>query len=193
METNTLFIKNMVCPRCITAVAAVLKQHGLKVEEVSLGEARVEQPLPPLHLLDEDLQKIGFELIYEKEKQLAEQIKGILIDYLQHLQTAYQPITTSAFLVQKTGQNYQYLSKLFSKFENLTIEKYFIRLRIERVKELLSYRQLTLSEIAWELKYSSVQHLSNQFKKVTGSSVSTYKSGPKPGRIPLNNLSSPST
>jgi AraC family transcriptional regulator len=179
----------MVCPRCISAVTEVLNQHGATVEEVVLGEARVKLPLPDLRQVDEDLQKIGFELIYDKEKQLAEQIKAILIDYLQHLKTEYKPITTSAYLAEKTGQNYQYLSKLFSKYENLTIEKYYIRLKIERVKELLSYNELTLSEIAWELKYSSVQHLSNQFKKVTGVSVSDYKSSPASGRTPLNELS----
>lgn len=188
METISLHIKNMVCPRCISAVTEVLTREGAQVEEVVLGEARIRPPQPNLQRLDQALHQIGFELIYDKEKQTVEQIKAILIDYLQHLKTAYQPITTSAFLAEKTGLNYPYLSKLFSKYEGLTIEKYFIRLKIERVKELLSYNEMTLSEIAWELKYSSVQHLSNQFRKVTGLSVSDYKSSHEVSRIPLNEL-----
>jgi AraC family transcriptional regulator len=188
MPTVTLHIKNMVCPRCISAVTEVLTQQGAFVEQVDLGEATIRVPHPSLEQVDAALQKIGFALIHDKEKQVVEQVKAILIDYLQHLKTEYQPITTSAFLSEKTGLNYQFLSKLFSKYEHLTIEKYFIRLKIERVKELLSYHELTLSEIAWELKYSSVQHLSNQFKKVTGISVSDYKSSPEATRIPLNEL-----
>lgn len=189
MATVSLHIKNMVCPRCISSVTETLSREGAVVEEVSLGEARIQAPHPDLQKLDEALQESGFALIYDKERQTVEQIKAILIDYIQHLKTEYQPITTSAFLAEKTGQNYPYLSKVFSKYEHLTIEKYFIRLKIERVKELLSYNELTLSEIAWELKYSSVQHLSNQFRKVTGISVSDYKANPLPDRNPLNELS----
>ena len=188
METISLHIKNMVCPRCISAVTEVLAQQGVEVEEVILGEARIRPPRPDLQHLDQALHQIGFELIYDKEQQIVEQVKALLIDYLQHLKTEYQPINTSAFLSAKTDLSYPYLSKLFSRYENLTIEKYFIRLKIERVKELLSYNELTLSQIAWELKYSSVQHLSNQFKKVTGVSVSEYKSSSEGSRIPLNEL-----
>lgn len=188
VETITLHIKNMVCPRCISAVTEVLTKQGVEVEEVTLGEARIQPPQPDLPRLDQALHQIGFELIYDKEQQIVQQVKALLIDYVDLLKTELQPVNTSVFLAEKTGLSYPYLSKLFSRFENLTIEKYFIRLKIERVKELLSYNELTLSQIAWELKYSSVQHLSNQFKKVTGMSVSDYKSSPEGSRIPLNEL-----
>jgi AraC family transcriptional regulator len=178
----------MVCPRCISAVTEVLRQQGVEVDEVTLGEARIRPPQPDLDRLDQALHQIGFELLYDKEQQVVEQVKALLIEYVDALKNEHQPLNTSVFLAEKTGLSYPYLSKLFSRYENLTIEKYLIRLKIERVKELLSYNELTLSEIAWELKYSSVQHLSNQFKKVTGVSVSEYKSSPEVTRTPLNEL-----
>lgn len=190
MENANLHIKNMVCPRCISTVTRVLTQVGLPVEKVILGEAQLAVPAANVDFdyLNQALQQEGFELIYDREKQLSEKIKNLLIDYLGHFQTEYEPITTSAFLSEKLNMPYQQLSKIFSRQENTTVEKYFIRLKIEKVKELLSYNQLTLSEIAYELKYSSLQHLSNQFKKVTGLSVSEYKNGSPAPRTPLDSI-----
>ena len=190
MENAHLHIKNMVCPRCISTVTRVLTEAGLPVAEVTLGEARLSATEANLDFdaLNLTLQQEGFELIYDREKQLSEKIKNLLIDYLEHFQRDYEPVTTSAFLADKLNLPYQQLSKVFSKQEGTTIEKYFIRLKIEKVKELLSYNQLTLSEIAYQLKYSSVQHLSNQFKKVTGLSVSDYKNGAPASRTPLDSL-----
>lgn len=185
MENTTLHIKNMVCPRCISTVTRVLQQHGLQVNEVQLGQAAVTGT-PDLPVLDAALQQEGFTLLQDRDRQLVEKIKTVLIDYLQHFETAYQPVTTSVYLSEKLGADYQYLSKVFSRLEPLTIEKYFILLKIERVKELVSYGQLTLSEIAHQLQYSSVQHLSNQFKKITGQSVSEYKNDSQPSRTPLD-------
>jgi AraC family transcriptional regulator len=187
VEKTLLHIKNMVCPRCISTVTRVLQESGLNVEEVKLGEARI-QGTPDYERLHAALKKEGFEVIYDREKQLSESIKNILIDYLEHYQTQYEPVTTSVFLAEKLNLPYQHLSKIFSRQENITIEKYFIKLKIEKVKELLSYNQLTLSEIAYQLKYSSVQHLSNQFKKVAGISVSDYKQHPAPTRTSLDAL-----
>ena len=179
----------MVCPRCISTVKRVLTEAGLQVEEVKLGEALIQTPvLPDLDVLNSVLEQEGFELIYDREKQLSEKIKTFLIDYLEHYQTQYEPITTSAYLAERLSTPYQHLSKVFSRQENTTIEKFFIKLKIEKVKELLSYNQLTLSEIAFRLKYSSVQHLSNQFKKVTGQSVSEYKQAETRGRTSLDAL-----
>jgi AraC-like DNA-binding protein len=175
----------MVCPRCISTVTRVLQDQGLIVNQVQLGQAEVTGT-PDLPALDAALQQEGFALLHNRDRQLVEKIKTTLIDYLQHFQTAYQPVTTSVYLAEKLDQDYQYLSKVFSRLEHITIEKYFILLKIERVKELLSYGQLTLSEIAYQLQYSSVQHLSNQFKKVTGQSVSEYKNAHQPNRTPLD-------
>ena len=189
METTPLHIKNMVCPRCISTVKRVLTEAGLQVKEVKLGEAFIQtQDSPDLEALNIALEQEGFELIYDREKQLSERIKILLIDYLDHYQTQYEPVTTSAFLSDKLHIPYQQLSKVFSRQENTTIEKFFIKLKIEKVKELLSYHQHTLSEIAFRLKYSSVQHLSNQFKKVTGQSVSEYKQADAPSRTSLDAL-----
>ena len=189
MEKTPLYIKNMVCPRCISTVKQILTDAGLQVEEVKLGEALIQtQDLPDLEALNAALEQEGFALIYDREKQLSEKIKTLLIDYLEHYQSQYEPITTSSFLSEKINIPYQQLSKVFSRQENTTIEKFFIKLKIEKVKELLSYHQLTLSEIAFRLKYSSVQHLSNQFKKVTGQSVSEYKLTAAPDRTSLDAL-----
>ncbi|ALI99464.1 AraC family transcriptional regulator [Rufibacter tibetensis] len=184
-----LHIKNMVCPRCIATVTEVLTQQGLKVQEVKLGEAVVTGPeevnAPALSLA---LQAHGFELLQEKEEQLTDLIKTTLLEYQRHLEEEYQPITTSVYLAEKLGMSYQHLSKVFSQHTDTTIEKYLIRLKIERVKELISYGELTLSEIAHRLQYSSVQHLSNQFKKVTGVSVTDFKKDPTVERFPLDKL-----
>lgn len=189
MTTTVLHIKNMVCPRCISTVTRVLQEAGLQVGEVKLGEARIQaEPAPDYEQLNAALEKEGFEVIYDREKQLSESIKNTLIDYLEHYQTQYEPVTTSVFLSEKLHLPYQQLSKIFSRREGITIEKYFIKLKIEKVKELLSYNQLTLSEIAYQLKYSSVQHLSNQFRKVTSISVSDYKQQQAAPRTSLDAL-----
>jgi AraC family transcriptional regulator len=185
VETTTLHIKNMVCPRCISTVTRVLQEQGLQVNDVQLGYAEVAGH-PDAAKIDAALQPEGFTLLLDRDKQLVEKIKNTLIDYLQHFETAYQPVTTSVYLSEKLDTDYSYLSKVFSRLEPTTIEKYFILLKIERVKELLSYGQLTLSEIAHQLQYSSVQHLSNQFKKITGQSVSEYKNTIQPTRTPLD-------
>ncbi|WP_207432946.1 AraC family transcriptional regulator [Sabulibacter ruber] len=183
-----LHIKNMVCPRCIATVTDVLQQQGLDVKEVKLGEAFVSGEQVDRHQLNAALQVHGFELLQEKDEQLTDQIKTTLLEYLRHSEKEYQPITTSVYLAEKLGMSYQHLSKVFSQHTNTTIEKYLIRLKIERVKELISYGELTLSEIAYRLRYSSVQHLSNQFKKVTGISVTDYKKDPQVERLPLDDL-----
>ncbi|MBC3541883.1 helix-turn-helix domain-containing protein [Rufibacter sediminis] len=184
-----IYIKNMVCPRCIATVTEVLTQQGLTVQEVKLGEAVVTSPgEPDAQALSTALQAHGFELLQQKDEQLTDLIKTTLLEYQRHLEAEYQPITTSVYLAEKLGLSYQHLSKVFSQHTDTTIEKYLIRLKIERVKELISYGELTLSEIAFKLQYSSVQHLSNQFKKVTGISVTDYKKNPTVDRQPLDKL-----
>ncbi|GGK60663.1 AraC family transcriptional regulator [Rufibacter glacialis] len=184
-----IYIKNMVCPRCIATVTEVLSQQGLAVQEVKLGEAVVDTPeeFDPT-ALSAALQVHGFELLQEKDEQLTDLIKTTLLEYQRQLEEAYQPITTSVYLAEKLGLSYQHLSKVFSQQTGTTLEKYLIRLKIERVKELISYGELTLSEIAHRLQYSSVQHLSNQFKKVTGVSVTDFKKDPSIARLPLDKL-----
>ncbi|GAA4377391.1 AraC family transcriptional regulator [Hymenobacter koreensis] len=185
--TTELHIKNMVCPRCISTVQRVLTEAGYTPTAVTLGHAQLDEHTPaeperirPL------LEAEGFELLQTRDEQLVDQLKTALAEYLDHLRTARIPLTASAFLSEKFDSSYAHLSKLFSRVVGLTIEKYLIRLKIERVKELLSYGELTLADIADELRYSSSQHLSNQFRQVTGQTVTEYKAQPQ--RTSLDNL-----
>lgn len=191
MNSRTLYIKNMVCPRCVETVREVLNGLGLAVRSVELGRAEITVPgrWPGEEVVEQALGQHGFELLRGKEEQLVERIKTTLIDYCRELEDQGPPVKSSVFLSEKLHHSYSHLSKLFSQIEGMTIEKYLILLKIERVKELLSYDELTLSEIAFRLKYSSVQHLSNQFKKVTGMTVSEYKQQPYTHRHFLDTLS----
>ncbi|AWM33670.1 helix-turn-helix domain-containing protein [Hymenobacter nivis] len=189
MSTNLLYIKNMVCPRCVEAVHNLLERAGYKTKAVTLGTAELDATTPvdpetvaPL------LEAAGFELLRGRAEQLTEQIKALLADYLEHLRTARSPLTTSAFLTERLAATYSHLSKVFSRTAHLTIEKYLIRLKIEHVKELLSYGELTLNQIADQMRYSSGQHLSNQFRQVTGHSVSEFRRQSLPARLSLDAL-----
>lgn len=184
-----LHIKNMVCPRCITVVKNTLEDIGLEVLEIELGMAHVvtDEELP-VETITERLKEHGFELIHKKDQQLIEKIKKTLIQYVQELEESEQSPKLSGYLSDQLHQNYSSLSSLFSENEEITIEKYVIHLKIERVKELLSYGEMTLSEIAYQLNYSSVAYLSNQFKKVTGMSVTDYKKARDSFRKPLDGV-----
>ncbi|MCW9713220.1 AraC family transcriptional regulator [Aliifodinibius salicampi] len=168
----------MVCDRCISTVRRLLNDLGYEVNSVRLGEAVIsETPAEDeLHDNADKLRQDGFELIHKNQSALTEDVKSNLIGYLKRIENEVDPPKLSAFLSDKLHRNYSYLSNRFSKLEGTTIEQYMIRLKIERVKELLTYQEMTLSEIAWKLNYSSVQYLSNQFKKVTGQTVSDFRS-----------------
>ncbi len=169
-------IDNMVCPRCIDAVESIFREMKLPASHVELGKVELENRLneDEIEELRARLAKNGFELIFDRETELVNMVKSTMILYLNYLETNQNPLKPSAFVTENTNYNYSYLSKVFSDQQNRTIESYLIELKIERVKELLSFNTYTLSEIAWKLKYSSVQYLSNQFKKVTGQTVSQY-------------------
>lgn len=171
-----LFIKNMVCNRCKMVVSSQLNKLGIDPLTVELGEVTLEQELTPEQKLKVEavLSEVGFELIDDKKSKLIERIKTLIIELVQH-QNNDLKINLSDYLGQKLGQDYNYISGLFSEVEGTTIEKYFIAQKIEKVKELLVYGELTTSEIAHKLNYSSVAYLSNQFKKVTGLSPSHFK------------------
>lgn len=188
-SNKVLHIKNMVCPRCVTAVRQTLEELGLSVQDVELGKAVIEKgPRVSTQKIDKALQKHGFELIQGKDQQLIGQIKAQLIRYVQELEEAEGMPKISDYLTEHLHQNYSSLSSSFSESEEITIEKYLIHLKIERVKELLSYDQLTLSEIAYKLNYSSTAHLSNQFKKITGMSVTDFKKARESFRHSLDDI-----
>ncbi len=185
----TIHIKNMVCDRCLWVVKNELEQLGLHPTAVRLGEVDL-----PAHLseaeknqLNQHLVQFGFELIDDKRSRLIGQIKSVIIE-LVHQRNNDLKTNLSSYLSEKLHHDYTYLSNLFSEVEGTTIEKYVIAQKIERVKELLVYDELTLSEIAHQLHYSSVAHLSNQFKKVTGLTPSHFKSIGADRRKPLDRV-----
>lgn len=174
---NKLFIKNMVCQRCKMAVQAEFEKLGFKNPLVELGEVELKEQPSKLQLeqLNQSLKQLGFELLDDKKSRIIEKIKNIIVEHVHHSPTRTHS-NLSDIITGKLHYDYAYLSNLFTESENTTIEKYFIAQRIEKVKELLVYDELSLSEIADKLNYSSVAYLSNQFKKVTGLTPSFYKS-----------------
>ncbi|MBD3750037.1 MAG: helix-turn-helix transcriptional regulator [Sphingobacteriales bacterium] len=168
-----LAIKNMVCPRCIKAVREGLISLGYEVGEVQLGFAQVFGKVNRKQV-SEFLHNNGFELLTDKDQQLVNQAKSAIISLIQ----SSSPIlhqNLSSYLSAQLRVDYPYLSALFSEVEGITIERYFILQRIEKVKELLVYNELNLKEIAFQMGYSSVAHLSAQFKKITGFTTSHFK------------------
>jgi AraC family transcriptional regulator len=179
MTNRVVHIKNMVCPRCIRVVREELDKLGHDVRSVVLGEAVISGSTEESALqgIREALEHSGFELIQDKRVRIIEAIKHAVLklvynDYEQN------PISEkdSVYIARETGYDYHYLTTLFSSVENVTIEQYIILQKIEYVKELLRYGELTLSEIAYRMGYSSVSHVSNQFRKVTGMSPTQFKS-----------------
>jgi AraC family transcriptional regulator len=191
---TTLYIKNMVCNRCITAVKHVLEQQDLHSEKISLGEVVLEEDQltsPQLAKLDNALAELGFERIDDKRARLIEAIKSKVIQMIHHAEKVKLKFNWSKVLSDEVHYEYNYLSNLFSSVEGITLEQYIIRQKIEKVKELLFYDELSLSEIAHRLGYSSVAHLSSQFKKITGLTPSALKKSRRidTTRRPLDSVS----
>jgi len=184
-----LFIKNMVCNRCIQVVEEDLSKAGYKVMDIKLGEVLLADEFPDedIPAIKEMLEKRGFELLEDKSRKLIERIKNLTIEIIHQSNTALK-VNYSSFFEKEIGRDYKFLSTLFSSVEGITIEHYIILQKIEKVKELLIYDELTLSEISYQLNYSSVQHLSNQFKKTSGMSPSSFKKLKKKSRKPLDQL-----
>ena len=171
-----LSIKNMVCERCILVVRQELDKLNIKHTSVTLGEVETAEEITEKQLLQlkTNLAIIGFELLDDNKHKIIEKIKTVIIEQI-HYSDADDKHNFSEILSQKLHKDYSYLSSLFSDVESVTIEKYIINQKIEKVKELLVYDELNLSEIAFKLGYSSVAHLSTQFKKVTGLTPSHFK------------------
>jgi AraC-like DNA-binding protein len=171
-----IFIKYMVSTRCKMAVKAALKEMGLHFIVVDLGEVEIMETLSAdqREQLAIALLGSGLELMDDKRAILIEKIKNAIIEMVHHSDEIIK-IKFSDFLSQKLGHDYTYLANLFSEVQGTTIEHFIISHKIERIKELITYDELNISEIAWKMNYSSVAHLSNQFKKVTGLSPSHFK------------------
>lgn len=184
-----LYIKNMVCLRCKMLVKDELLKLGLEPVSVELGEVELkENNISGLHEhVKNALQKWGLELIDNKKGILIEKVKSIIIESV-HYSDDRLKVNFSEYLSRKLNYDYNYLSNLFSEVMQITIEQFVISHKIERVKALLVYNELNLTEIAWKLHYSSVSHLSAQFKKVTGLTPSHFKRLNHKGRDLLENL-----
>ena len=184
-----LHIKNMVCPRCVMAVEAALKALNIPFRQVELGQVHLQQTISvsQRQAFGTKLQALGFKLLEPGKSAIISKIKTLIIEQVHH---SKEPLTVnlSTYLANKFAYEYSYLSRLFSAVEGITIEKYLTRQKIEKVKELLFYDELSLSEIAFELNYSSVAYLSSQFKKETGMTPSQFKRAHTPNLRPLDSL-----
>lgn len=174
-----LLIKNMVCARCIKSVQEIVSRHGSLVNSLRLGVVDLKQPLTEdqKEKISMELQKEGFELLDDHKSGLVQQVKQLIIDLVHYSDMSEFREKLSVYLSRNLHKEYHSLSGLFSSVEGITIEQYFILQKIEKVKEWLVYDELSLSEMAFRLGYSSVAHLSGQFKKVTGQTPSQFKKG----------------
>ena len=176
-------MKNMTCNCCIHLLRRELTIDGVEIHDIQLGTLRLAHDPAKItwKKIESLLEGYGFEIIRDKEKLIVEQIRHAVIE-LVHNSTYNAMVRNSDYLVERFGMSYPYISTLFSKHEGITLEKFTILHKIEKVKELIEYGELTLSEIAYMMGYSSVQYLSTQFKSVTGISVTEYKVTPDAGR-----------
>jgi YesN/AraC family two-component response regulator len=184
-----LMVRNMVSLRCKLIVRSELEKLGVHLKVLELGEVETEETLSlqQLNVLRNGLESFGLELMEDRKGQLIERIKSIIIEMVHY---SDQPLVVnfSDFLAKKLNYDYRYLSNLFSEVKGTTIEHYIISHKIERAKELIIYNELNLTEIAYKLHYSSVAHLSNQFKKVTGLTPSFFRKMKNKRLIPRENL-----
>ncbi|WP_337872326.1 AraC family transcriptional regulator [Ignavibacterium sp.] len=190
MEQATIHIKNMVCNRCIKVVKEELEKLGYRVHSIILGEATIQtENKLEFDLINKVLNENGFELIDSRHSRIIEKIKIIVIETIRDMSEGkLEEVSFTDCLQDNLNLSYQYLSTLFSSSEGITIEKFIILQKIEKVKELIVYDELSLSEIAYRLGYSSVQHLSSQFKKITGLTPSHFKSIKNLKRNPLDKI-----
>lgn len=180
----------MVCQCCLRVIRQELERAGFKVEELSLGKAKVsfDEGQHSLEDIRKVLLELGTDLIESREKRLVEEIKLAVVELIHHMNNVDSMVRKSEYLVEKTGLSYTYLSRIFSNLEHITLEKFIILNKIERIKELIDQDEFTLSEIAFMMDYSSVQYLSNQFKNTTGMTVSEYKESDRSSKKPIDRL-----
>ena len=182
----------MVSDRCKMAVKTELKKLGLHFILIDLGEAEIMENITTAQreALKANLLILGFELMDDKKAVLIEKIKNTIIDMVHHSDEIIK-MNFSVFLSEKLNYDYTYMANLFSEVQGMTIEHFVISHKVERIKELIIYDELNITEIAWKMNYSSVAHLSNQFKKVTGLSPSHFKQLKNKRRSPLEQVGDP--
>jgi AraC family transcriptional regulator len=185
-----LNIKNMVCARCIKTVKNIFESAGAGITNIQLGVVELKEPLEPatFETIRKELEAEGFEILDDQRIKLTEQIKKLIIELVHYKDLEEMKENLSGYLSRQVHKDYTYLSNLFSSIENITIEQYFIQQKIEKVKEWLVYNELTLAEMAYRLSYSSVAHLSSQFKKITGFTPTEFKKLKEHNRKQLDKL-----
>ncbi len=190
MEKMTLHIKNMVCDRCEMVIETALSALGLEVHHVQLGKAEVTRSgsHPTLKEIEKELERFNFGLIKDEDSILVEKVKTTLIQWVESGNLETDETSLSDYLADKLAKSYASISRVFSRKEEITIEKYFIRLKIEKAKEWVEYGNLSFSEIAYQLGYKNLQHLSRQFKEITGMSMSDYQKLQNPDRKSLDKI-----
>jgi AraC family transcriptional regulator len=189
-KTETIFIKNMVCNCTKLFLKEKFESLGLTVIEISLGKVKLINPLKKVtqESISSMLNYYGFELIQSREDRIVEETKIAVIELVHQLNNVDSIIRKSDYIVEKLGLSYQYISKVFSEHEHQTLERYIINQKVERIKHLIDSDEFTLSEIAFMMDYSSVQYLSNQFKTITGMTVSQYKESDKTSKQGIEQL-----
>ena len=185
-----LHVKNMVCDRCVMIVRQQLQAQGFEVTAISLGQVELAPDPDPTQLqqISASFQVLGFELIDKEKDQLIERVKTEVINLVHYSALNELNQSLMQLVAERLHKDYAYLSRLFSDAEGITIERYVIQQKIEKVKELLEYGELNLNEIAYQMGYSSSAHLSTQFKSVTGISPSKYKTAATKDRKPLDKV-----
>jgi AraC-like DNA-binding protein len=190
LVSETLMIRNMVSNCCVVLLRERLESAGIMVNQVQLGQVQISYPRGS-HNHDSVaglIREIGLDVIESREMIMVEKIKQAVIELIHHLNNVDSVVRKSDYLVEKLGYSYQYLSKTFSSHEPVTLERYIILQKIERIKQLIDNNEFTLSEIAFMMDYSSVQYLSNQFHKTTGMTVSEYKASNRSSKKPIDKL-----
>jgi YesN/AraC family two-component response regulator len=189
MATTVIYIKNMVCPRCVMAVKGILAGLCHDVIDVTLGKAVLLGELTEAQKvqLKHEMELVGFELLDDKNLQLIESIKRVVIKSV-HYDNNESPVNISSLLSNELHMDYSKISKLFSEYAGMTIENFVILQKVERIKELITYNELSLSEIAYKMHYSSVAYLSSQFKKVTGLSPTQFREQHQIKRNPIDKI-----
>lgn len=182
----------MVSNRCKMAVKEVLRKQGLHFIMVDLGQVDIMEDITTeqREQLKIELQSSGLELMEDKKAMLIEKIKNVIVEMVHHTDEVIK-VNFSSFLSEKLNHDYTYMANLFSEVQGTTIEQFIISNKVERIKELIIYGELNITEIAWKMNYSSVAHLSNQFKKVTGLSPSHFKQLKNKRRSPIEEIGAP--
>ncbi len=190
LTTTTIHIKNMISHCCIRVIREEFEAAGIRVDEISLGKATIsydEHKITNDHIRTV-LVDLGMDLNETRDSRLVGQIKLAVVELIHHMNNVDSVVRKSEYLVEKTGLSYSYLSRIFSLQENITLEKFIILNKIERIKELIDQEEFTLSEIAFIMDYNSVQYLSSQFKQMTGMTVSEYRESDRSSKRPIDQL-----